>query len=77
MPSFHTAAAVSTVHSLAPLVAPGVMPAFQVPGFDWKTLVPLVWLGGSVAGDWANNQWMSLMTSMWAGALWMTSPPRT
>ena len=72
MPSLNAAAAVSTVHSLAPLEAPGVMPAFQVPGFDWKTLVPLVWLGGSVAGDWANNQWMSLMTSMWAGALWMT-----
>ncbi len=72
MPSLHTAAAVSIVHSLAPLVAPEVMPAFQVPGFDWKTLVPLVWLGGSVAGDWANNQWMSFMTSMWAGALWMT-----
>ncbi len=61
--------------ALSPAVSfglmPAVMPAFPLPGIDWKTLFPLVWLGGSIATDYLTNQWVSFMEALWAGALWM------
>ncbi len=58
--------------AMTPAATPGVMPAFDVPGFDWQTLFPMAWLGTQLLGGVANNQWLQAMESLWAGALWMT-----
>ena len=52
--------------------APAVMPrAFDPPGFTWETFFPLAWLAAKVGADVATNQWVQIMESLWAGALWM------
>jgi hypothetical protein len=57
--------------ALAPALAPGLVPAFDPPGFTWETFFPLAWLAGRVGADVASNQWIQAMQSLWAGALWM------
>jgi hypothetical protein len=50
---------------------PSVMPAFDPPGFTWEAFFPLAWLAGRVGADVATSQWVQVMESLWAGALWM------